>query len=227
MLLLQLTVTSVYGAELWAWWAASHGHNQSYAWDTTLTGGNYAFSVYGPGGFLTSFAGAVVPSSQTKGKVPIVTARLRDGHKGMLILTLENAGHEQVTYSLVPNDYSGSAQTIQVARGHKETVDWPANADGYYDVTITADSGDGFLRRYAGRIFSAGDRREPGGIPPPGLPHMLRSWSMRTRARVRCLSRTPGPIPVRLTGCAGFWLRPGSRCGEIPRTCGRAKTGER
>jgi hypothetical protein len=25
-------------------------------------------------------------------------------------------------------------------------------AHGYYDVTVTADTGDGFTRRYAGRI---------------------------------------------------------------------------
>jgi phospholipase C len=131
----------------------TRGHKQKYTWDTTATGGNYAFSVYGPDGFLTSFAGAVVPASQAKGKVPNVTARQRDGHKGTLVLTLENDGHEQVTYSLVPNDYSGQPQSVGVSRGHKQTIDWPANADGYYDVTITADSGDGFLRRYAGRIF--------------------------------------------------------------------------
>jgi phospholipase C len=33
-----------------------------------------------------------------------------------------------------------------------EILTWPTDADGYYDVTITADSGDGFTRRYAGRI---------------------------------------------------------------------------
>jgi phospholipase C len=85
--------------------------------------------------------------------VPNVTARLRNGHKGLLRLTLENDGHQPLVFSLAPNDYAGQPQTIAVARGHKETVDWPTNADGYYDVTVTADSGDGFLRRYAGRIF--------------------------------------------------------------------------
>ncbi|HEY3906400.1 MAG TPA: phospholipase C, phosphocholine-specific [Streptosporangiaceae bacterium] len=131
----------------------TRGHDQHYTWDTTLTGGNYAFSVYGPDGFLSSFAGAVVPASQTKGRVPKITARQRNGHKGILVLTLENDGHEPVTYSLTPGDYSGQPQAIGVARGGKQAVDWPTNADGYYDVIITADSGDGFLRRYAGRIF--------------------------------------------------------------------------
>jgi phospholipase C len=39
-----------------------------------------------------------------------------------------------------------------VTAGHSKTVDWPADADGYYDVTVTADTGDSFTRRYAGRI---------------------------------------------------------------------------
>jgi len=31
-------------------------------------------------------------------------------------------------------------------------VTWPVDVDGYYDVIIiTADTGDGFSRRYAGR----------------------------------------------------------------------------
>ncbi len=46
----------------------------SYTWDATLTAGKYAFSVYGPDGFLTSFAGTVVPAGQTSGQIPVVTA---------------------------------------------------------------------------------------------------------------------------------------------------------
>ena len=32
------------------------------------------------------------------------------------------------------------------------TVTWPVDSDGYYDVIITANTSDGFTRRYAGRI---------------------------------------------------------------------------
>ncbi len=46
----------------------------SYVWEAALTGGKYAFSVYGPDGFLTSFAGAVVPAGVNAGPVPVVTA---------------------------------------------------------------------------------------------------------------------------------------------------------
>jgi phospholipase C len=41
---------------------------------------------------------------------------------------------------------------VPVTADHSKTVDWPADADGYYDVTVTPDTGDGFTRRYAGRI---------------------------------------------------------------------------
>jgi phospholipase C len=37
------------------------------------------------------------------------------------------------------------------SRGSR-AVAWPTDADGYYDVIITANTGDGFKRRYAGRI---------------------------------------------------------------------------
>ena len=35
------------------------GSQGSYTWDATATTGKYAFSVYGPDGFVTSFAGTV------------------------------------------------------------------------------------------------------------------------------------------------------------------------
>jgi hypothetical protein len=31
-------------------------------------------------------------------------------------------------------------------------VTWPVDSNGYYDVIITANTSDGFTRRYAGRI---------------------------------------------------------------------------
>jgi hypothetical protein len=34
-----------------------------------------------------------------------------------------------------------------VTTGQSKTVDWPADSDWYCDVTVTADTGDGFTRR--------------------------------------------------------------------------------
>ncbi|HEX3493716.1 MAG TPA: phospholipase C, phosphocholine-specific [Streptosporangiaceae bacterium] len=126
------------------------GSPRSYTWDSTLTTGKYAFSVYGPDGFLTSFAGAVVPAGQNGGAVPVVHATPRRGGSVKLELELANEGHQEVVYSLAPNDYEGHAQTVKVGAGGRRTVSWPTDKYGYYDVVITA--GDGFRRRYAGRL---------------------------------------------------------------------------
>ena len=121
----------------------------SYTWDATLTAGKYAFSVYGPDGFLTSFAGTVVPAGQASGQIPVVTAAQKPAK---VELTLANEGSTAVVYTLVPHDYQGHKQTVTVKAGAVKSVAWPVNADGYYDVVITANTSDGFRRRYAGRL---------------------------------------------------------------------------
>jgi phospholipase C len=121
----------------------------SYVWDATATAGKYAFSVYGPDGFLTSFAGQVVPAGRSSGPVPVVTATSRFG---TVQLTLANEGHQEVTYTLTPNDFKGHTQTVTVKGGRSKIIAWPTDHDGYYDVVITTASAGGFRRRYAGRI---------------------------------------------------------------------------
>jgi phospholipase C len=137
---------------------------RSYVWNATLTGGKYAFSVYGPDGFLTSFAGQVVPAGQNAGPVPVVTAALRSGPVLVVIaalpsgpattveLTLANEGQGEIVYTLTPNDYEGRTQTVTVTLGSPKTISWPTSQYGYYDVVITTNTRDGFRRRYAGRI---------------------------------------------------------------------------
>jgi phospholipase C len=130
----------------------TQGRDQRYTWDSTKTAGKYAFSVYGPDGFLTSFAGAVVPAGQHAGPVPTVAATLVRGHRPVVRLTLANDGKKEVVFTLTPNDFAGHPQTVRAHIGRPRTVNWPTDADGYYDVTVTANTGDGFTRRYAGRI---------------------------------------------------------------------------
>ncbi len=125
------------------------GSPRSYVWDATLTAGKYAFSVYGPDGFLTSFAGEVVPAGLNADPVATVSAVIE---AGSLELTLANDGHGQIVYTLTPNDYEGRTQTVTVGSGGSKTVTWPTDPYGYYDVVITSNTGDGFLRRYAGRV---------------------------------------------------------------------------
>ena len=124
----------------------------SYTWDAALTGGKYAFSVYGPDGFLTSFAGQVVLAGQNAGQVPVVTAAPQYAPAATVKLTLANEGQQKIRYTLTPNDYEGRTQTVTVQAGRATTVSWPTDRYGYYDVVITANTPDGFRRRYAGRI---------------------------------------------------------------------------
>ena len=128
------------------------GSTGSYTWDAAATAGKYAFSVYGPDGFLTSFAGTVVPAGLTTGPVPVVTATLRSGQAKAVEITLANQGQKQIVYTLTPNDYEGRTQTITVSLGSPKTISWPTDQYGYYDVVITGNTADGFRRRYAGRV---------------------------------------------------------------------------
>jgi phospholipase C len=121
----------------------------SYAWDAALTAGKYSFSVYGPDGFLTSFAGAVVPADLKTGPVPAVSTALR---ASALELTLANQGSGTITYTVTPNEYAGSTKTAAAKPGSPKTISWPTDQYGYYDVVITTNTADGFRRRYAGRI---------------------------------------------------------------------------
>jgi phospholipase C len=128
------------------------GEPRSYTWDTTLTADKYAFSVYGPDGFLTSFAGEVVPAGLDTGPIPVVSAAPQPGSAPTLGINLGNEGQQSVVYTLTPNDYEGQQQTVAVRPGGAQAVAWPTNADGYYDVIITSNTADGFKRRYAGRL---------------------------------------------------------------------------
>jgi phospholipase C len=84
---------------------------RSYVWDATLTGGKYAFSVYGPDGFLTSFAGEVVPPARTPARSRSSPPPSQSGPAATVELTLANEGQEAITYTLTPNDYEGRTQT--------------------------------------------------------------------------------------------------------------------
>ena len=129
------------------------GTNKTYTWTAAKKNKyGYAFSVYGPDGFVRSFAGGIVAASTTTGQIPRVTATPVTGTAPSLQLTLANDGTTAVAYTLTVNDYAGTTQTVTVGANGSTTVTWPVDSDGYYDVIVTANTSDGFTRRYAGRI---------------------------------------------------------------------------
>ncbi|GAA2035624.1 phospholipase C, phosphocholine-specific [Catenulispora yoronensis] len=127
---------------------------KSYTWDATAYQGRYAFSIYGPDGFVRSHAGTVLPAGQNNAGVPRADVALVSGATPTLTVTLHNDGLQQVHFTLTANDYAGGKQDFYVAAGQSKQVTWPT-ADGYYDVVMTADTGTGWTHRYAGRIAQA------------------------------------------------------------------------
>ncbi|HEX4287686.1 MAG TPA: phospholipase C, phosphocholine-specific [Trebonia sp.] len=129
------------------------GTNRTYTWTATKKNKyGYAFSIYGPDGFVRSFAGDVVAAATTTGQIPVVTASPVTGSSPSLAVTLANSGTVAVAYTLTVNDYAGTTRTVTVGAAGSTPVSWPVDANGYYDVIITANTSDGFTRRYAGRI---------------------------------------------------------------------------
>ena len=122
-----------------------------YRWNAALTDGRYNLSLYGPNGFLRTFAGQIVPAAQTDVGIPAVTAELVTKGQRPLRLRLSNAGRSQVRFTCADNSYGHPTKTVYVDRGQTATVEWPT-VDGRYDVAVTANTGTGFGYRYAGRI---------------------------------------------------------------------------
>jgi phospholipase C len=129
------------------------GATKAYTWTAAKESSyGYAFSIYGPDRFVRSFAGQVVCAGTTTGQIPAVTATPVPGARPALQLTLANSGSAAVAYTLTAHDYAGATQAVTVGANGSVTVSWPVSRDGYYDVIITANTSDGFTRRYAGRI---------------------------------------------------------------------------
>ncbi|HZX06217.1 alkaline phosphatase family protein [Kribbella sp.] len=126
---------------------------KQYVWDANQTGGQYAFSIYGPDRFVRTFAGQVVPAGKTDVAIPRVEAGLVKGPagNGTVKFTLHADGSRPVTFTLTANDFLGRDQVITVAAGTSKVVTWPAK-QGYYDVTLTANGVTGWTQRYAGRV---------------------------------------------------------------------------
>ncbi|MGW9212020.1 phosphocholine-specific phospholipase C [Embleya sp. NPDC055664] len=119
-----------------------------------LKGERYDLTLIGPNGFRREFAGASAPTAPGAGAE--VTSRVRSTGR-MLDLELVNHGKQSVTFKLTPNAYgqgcSDRERTITLKPGRDRTVHWSTgSADGWYDVTVTIEGADGFVRRLAGHI---------------------------------------------------------------------------
>ncbi|MFI1203184.1 phosphocholine-specific phospholipase C [Streptomyces sp. NPDC020883] len=121
------------------------GKTLSDTWNSAYSKGSHDLTVHGPNGFLRTFRGP------GKKATPEVTAR-HDAASGRLELSFTNPGTAPVRLT-VANAYGGAKQTVRVDPGGTVTqrVDLTASKR-WYDLTVTADTDAGFLRRLAGHV---------------------------------------------------------------------------
>lgn len=132
------------------------GKTLSDSWTPEAAGSSlipvdYDFSVYGPNGFLNQFKGRFVPA-EGEGARPEVRA-CYDITNGHLMLTLTNKGQAACTF-FVANGYDNADSRTHVLQPGASVSDtWNLSASAqWFDVRVTANTGDGFLRRFAGHV---------------------------------------------------------------------------
>jgi phospholipase C len=112
-----------------------------------LEGGRYAFAVYGPNGFLREFRGHADEKA-------LETTASYDPVGEMLVLRIDNKSSSKVTIKTLANSYSIESPRNRVvsASGFVEDRWAIANSAHWYDISITIDGNENFLRRFAGHI---------------------------------------------------------------------------
>ncbi|MEU6097630.1 phospholipase domain-containing protein [Streptomyces sp. NPDC047079] len=154
----------------------------------------------------------------TRRLLPSVTATLRhSGHPehATVELELRNAGGTEVAFTLTPNDFAGTEQTVWVGGGDPTRLTWRTD-DGRYDVTVTAGTGTRFVRRYAGTVHagSAVAGVGPGAGCGPGPSHSRRYVHSSGRSCIANFSdRHRGTRPGGVSGVAAWRIPPPGRHG--------------
>ena len=123
----------------------------------TYGGGPYDIDLHGPDGYVRGFQGNVLTWTSTTKAHP--EAYVVDNQNGStLTLTLTNAGSVSAIFTIGANvaylASGGSSSNVTVAAGGSYTTTLTATTAGRYDFTVTANVGDGFARRFAGRLYA-------------------------------------------------------------------------
>ncbi|MBD0741457.1 phosphocholine-specific phospholipase C [Streptomyces sp. CBMA152] len=131
------------------------GATVSDYWVAGTPTGAYDLSLYGPNGFHRRFAGNRVTACAGSA-ASVEVASTYDTARGELRLAFTNTGASAATVTVTDTAYAtGGPWTYTVAPGTTATAPVTAafaTTSGWYDLTVTADTSDGFLRRLAGHI---------------------------------------------------------------------------
>ena len=141
----------------WQYTLPAGGTISDYFSAVTYGGGPYDVDVHGPDGYIRGFTGNVktILSSTTAHPEAYVV----DNQNGQtLALTMTNTGTVSCTFTIGVNvaylASGGSTKTVTVAAGGTATATLAATSAGRYDYTVTANTGDSFGRRFAGRLYA-------------------------------------------------------------------------
>ncbi|BAN25826.1 phosphocholine-specific phospholipase C [Caballeronia insecticola] len=124
--------------------------------DLTNTNGVYAFTVYGPNGFVRNFAGSVSTRATDKQNArtsqPEVKAHY-DIANGNLVLRFVNDGNAHAKLSIIDNAYGARTRQVNVPPNAKVEETWIlAASHHWYDLTVSDRDDTTFSRRIAGHI---------------------------------------------------------------------------
>ncbi len=129
------------------------GKTLSDYWIAGTPTGAYDLSVLGPNGFLRRFKGNRVTATASGSANPEVTLRYAPT-EGVVYLTMTNRGTAACIVTVSVNNRSGGPWTYNLA-ANATVEDWwstTGGMNGWYDLTATANTADGFLRRFAGHV---------------------------------------------------------------------------
>jgi phospholipase C len=141
----------------WQYTLPAGGTISDYFSAVTYGGGPYDADVHGPDGYVRGFTGNVKTILSSTTAHP--EAYIVDNQNGKtLALTMTNTGAVSCTFTIGVNvaylASGGEAQTVTVAAGGTATATLVATSAGRYDFTVTANTGDSFGRRFAGRLYA-------------------------------------------------------------------------
>ncbi|KWB55198.1 phosphocholine-specific phospholipase C [Burkholderia ubonensis] len=122
--------------------------------DLSAPHGAYAFSVYGPNGFVRIFSGnaSAAAAHRRNHAQPEVKAGY-DVANGNLYLKLHNHGTGHVTLTLTDNAYGAPARQVTLHAGDERVEQWLlASSHQWYDVTVSDGANGTFSRRFAGHV---------------------------------------------------------------------------
>jgi phospholipase C len=126
------------------------------SFDINRTAGIYAFTVFGPNGFVREFAGSLTPPGSGSVSNPPAVPELAvqyDVANGNVSLQLTNRGRGIARLSVVDNAYGAQPRPVVVPSLGSMQASWVlAASHHWYDLSVTSNDDPTFLRRLAGHV---------------------------------------------------------------------------